>query len=121
VKKPRETELVRTLLDYLHLIKGALAWRQNSGAAVFGEGSQRRFVRMNTAAGCSDIIGIMPDGSGRLLAVEVKMPGKQPTPMQAAFLDQVNSAGGCAFVAHSIGELDMELNNRWGNSSQRRP
>jgi hypothetical protein len=106
MKAPRETDLVRTCLQLLRL-RGILAWRVNSGAALGEHRGKRRFVRFNTARGCSDILGILP--GGRFLAVEAKLPGRQPTADQAAFLGAVEAAGGLAIVVHELGELQKAL------------
>ena len=107
LKAPRETHLVRACLDYLRL-RGVYCWRQNSGAAVFGQGKARRFVRMTRGVqGVSDILGILP--GGRFVAVEAKMPGNRPTPDQAAFLDAVRAQGGVALVVTDVAELAAEL------------
>ncbi len=55
--------------------------------------------------GVSDIIGILPDGSGRMFACEVKTERGRVTPHQARFIDRVNAAGGIGFVARSIEDV----------------
>lgn len=102
MKKPSETALVKACLDYLRL-RGIMAWRTNSGAMTVESKGKKRFVRFNGAQGCSDVLGILP--GGMFLAVECKMPGKNPTPLQRAFLDAVVRAGGASFVIHDLGEL----------------
>ena len=42
---------------------------------------------------------------GRFLAVEAKMPGKEPTPRQETFLASVNAMGGLGLCVHSVDEL----------------
>ena len=58
--------------------------------------------------GVSDIIGCLPK-TGRFLAIEVKRPGNKPTAEQQQFIDIINDAGGLAFVAHSIEEVQTKL------------
>jgi hypothetical protein len=106
MKAPRETDLVRACLQLLRL-RGVLAWRVNSGAVAGEYRGRRRFVKFNTAKGCSDILGILP--GGRFLAVECKMPGRKTTPDQAAFLDAVRMAGGLALVVRDVRELQAAL------------
>lgn len=79
----------------------AVAWceRQNSGAAKVGG----RFIRFGWR-GCSDIIGQLKDG--RLLACEVKAPKGKLRVEQQLFIDQVNHAGGVAFMARNY--LDVQ-------------
>jgi hypothetical protein len=49
--------------------------------------------------GVVDIIGMLRDG--RFLALEVKMPDKQPTPEQLEFLAIVRDAGGVAGIVEN--------------------
>ena len=61
--------------------------------------------------GLSDIIGQMRSVGlidGRLLAIEVKQPGKEPTPSQVEFLNKVRRNGGISGVAHNVEEA-MEI------------
>ena len=106
----KEQDTVRAILAYLGA-RGVLAWRNNVGAVSAGG----RFVRFGSK-GMSDIIGVLPPrletnnrNFGRFLAIEVKRPGQQPTPYQAGFLDQVRKAGGVAFVATSVQDVEREL------------
>ena len=57
--------------------------------------------------GISDIIACSPDG--RFIAVEVKQPGKQPTPLQLEFLLNVHANKGFAICVHSLDELKEAL------------
>src|SRR5690348_9795815 len=66
--------------------------------------------------GVSDIIGCLPDG--RFLAIEVKRPGGKPTPEQQQFIDTINQAGGLAFVAHSVEEVQEQLHGYFRRNSQ---
>ena len=58
--------------------------------------------------GVSDIIGCIPK-TGRFLAIEVKRPGGKPTPEQQQFIDTINQAGGLAFVARNVEEVEQAL------------
>jgi hypothetical protein len=108
MKAPRETDLTKACLQLLAL-RGVLCWRQNSGAAVFGQGKARRFVQMTRGVkGISDILGILPP-AGRFLAVECKRPGNKPTADQQGFLDAITAAGGAALVVHDVAELAAAL------------
>lgn len=107
MKKPREQDLVRQCLDWLHL-QGALAWRQNQGgfAGVNGNG-KKRFVRFTHGEeGIADIIGCW---RGRFLAVECKRPGEEPTPEQAYFLARAEAQGGIGLCVHTLDELIADL------------
>lgn len=101
--QPREKEIQSVLLEYLALV-GIKAWRQNSGAFKSESG---HFYRFSSIKGQSDIIGLLP--SGKFLAVEVKRPGKLPSPDQINFINMVRGSQGVAIVAHSLEELMFEL------------
>lgn len=103
MKPATETALVHACLDLLRM-RGCFVWRQNSGGVRATYKGKSRFFRFNHATGCSDIIGMMPDG--RFLAVECKLPGKLLTTHQAAFLDAVRATGGVALVATCLRDLD---------------
>jgi hypothetical protein len=66
----------------------------------------------------SDIIGCRLK-TGRFLAIEVKRPGGKPTPEQQQFIDTINHAGGLAFVARSIEEVEQHWNGNIGADNQR--
>ena len=93
--------------DILSLIRlalserGIISWRNNTGALKDKDG---RLIRYGLCQGSSDIIGIMPDG--RFLAIEVKKPGKKPTPEQLNFIEAIRRHGGVAGVVHSPEELE---------------
>jgi hypothetical protein len=106
MKAPREGDLLKACLQLLQLHR-IPCWRQNAGAATFGSGAGRRFVRFSPP-GTADILGCLPP-SGRLLAVEVKRPGGRLTPAQAAFLDHVRAAGGLALVVRDVRDLQRAL------------
>lgn len=103
----RETALVRACLDLLRL-RGCFAWRQNQGGMTASYKGRSRFLRFAGVDGISDIIGLLPR-TGRLLAVECKMPGKRPTDAQRGFLDAITAAGGLSLIVHDVIELDAAL------------
>lgn len=105
IRLPKERDVQRTILQYLRLL-GWPAWRFNSGAMQQGD----RFVRFNTAKGCSDLLFIAP--GGLFGACEVKCGKNRPTALQAAFLEMVRRSGGVAVVARSVQELDAALRER---------
>ena len=52
--------------------------------------------------GRSDIRGILPDGHGRSLVLELKAPGKEPSDEQLAYLDRAREHGALAFWADDL-------------------
>lgn len=105
VKAPLEKDIQRTIRDYLSLL-GALPIRMNSGAFGGEHKGKRWYVRLNDLDGCPDLIVCL---SGRFVAVEVKRPGEKPTDKQTAALDAIRRAGGLAFVARSVDDVEKAL------------
>jgi len=105
---PTEADILRQCHAYLTGVRGWFCWRASTGAARYrnADGTQR-LMRFGPL-GQPDILGVIPH-CGRLLAVEIKRPGRSPTRAQADFLDRVNRSGGLAFVAHSLDELIESL------------
>jgi hypothetical protein len=103
VKKPSESGLVKSCLDLLKL-RGIWAWRENTTGLLRTDSKGRKFWAAPKLKGKSDILGIVPP-HGRLLCIECKMPGEEPTPHQALFLAAVHDAGGLAFVVSDVADL----------------
>lgn len=83
-----------------------VCWRSNTGAL---EDATGRKVYFGLCEGASDLVGIVrvlidhrregqvwAESLGRFFALEVKAPGKEPTPAQYEFLDLVRKMGGAA-------------------------
>lgn len=73
-----------------------------------------RWLTSGLGVGSSDLIGWNPVTIGGhrvavFTAIEVKMPGRNPSPQQIAFLDAVSAAGGIAILAHSVEEARERL------------
>lgn len=98
-----EQYIQKQILDYLRF-RGIPCYKhQNAGIRKL-DGS---YIPTHTR-GVSDIIGCLPK-SGRFLAIEVKRPGGKATQEQQNFLDTINEAGGLAFVATSVEDVEHEL------------
>ena len=105
--QPKESEIQKAILDYLRL-RGIFCWKNNSvGIYKKATGS---YISVGMK-GVADILGVLGDGSGRLIAVEVKRPGNYPTPEQKLFLEQITAKKGIAFVAYGIEDCEKELNH----------
>lgn len=59
-----------------------------------------------TKSGNPDIICCL---NGRFMAIEVKQPGKHPTELQKLKMDKIRAAGGVAFVACSIDDVENAI------------
>jgi len=91
--EPKESEIKRSIRRYLDL-RGIFNWNQWQGQM--------------SVPGVPDIVGILP-GSGKILGIEVKRPGKKPSIVQIAFIEAINKSGGIAFVASSVEEVALKL------------
>ena len=107
MKAPSESAILRGCLDLLRLRK-VFHFRYNQGAIPTGKGGYRKFRGM---PGVSDILAVLPDGSGRLFAIEVKRHGGRLSAHQQAFLDLVNQANGYGVVVYSVAELESVLSD----------
>ena len=56
------------------------------------------------AKGTSDIIG-MQKGTGRFIAIEIKIGADSLSPEQHEFLNDVSEGGGIAMIAHSLDDF----------------
>lgn len=101
---PTEADILRQCFQYLQTVRRYMVWRSSTGAARYtNRDGTTRLMRFGPL-GQPDILGVIPH-LGRLLAVEIKRPGRSPTRAQADFLDRVNRSGGLAFCVHSLQEL----------------
>lgn len=98
-----EGKLVSGVLTYLR-IRQIVAWRNNTGALRNQHG---RPVAFGTK-GSGDIFALLPPG-GRFVSIECKQPGRYPTKVQKAFMAMINGQGGMAFVARSIDDVIVAL------------
>jgi Holliday junction resolvase len=104
-----EQAIVNQILDWLHM-NGAWAIRINSGGKpVENAKGQKHFIRM-APAGTPDIIACWP--GGLMMGIECKVPGKEPTDIQAATLQQIRDIGGLAVVAYSSDDVEAALKER---------
>jgi len=106
--EPSEAEILKDIMKLLHVHpKVAKAWRVNSGVAKYQSGEGTRYVRMNTAKGMSDVMGVLKDG--RTLAIECKSRTGTVHAHQHEFLNSISAAGGVAFVARSVSDVLTKL------------
>lgn len=96
----REGPIQQAILGYLAL-KHVFAFRVNT-TGVYDP--KRKIFRKspNVLKGVSDILGCY---QGKMLAIEVKAPGRKEKPEQTKFLQRVNDAGGLGFIARSVDDV----------------
>lgn len=97
-----ETAIVRSIITALTL-RRAWCWRVNSGATVVGEGAARRLIKL-APPGTPDILGVLPDGSGRMFGLEVKTQRGKQTAAQIDWQKRAETAGVKYRVVRSVAE-----------------
>ncbi len=95
----KETDILQ--LCRIEASKYAVVFRMNSGSLQDKSG---RWVNFGYK-GMADLCGWMLDGTARYVALEIKQPGKNPTPEQSAFIAAVRRAGGIAGVCCSAEDV----------------
>jgi len=100
-----ESDIQRQILDYLSL-KGIFHYRNNTSGIYIQKTGK---YRPSHSKGAPDIVGIVPDGSGRFLGIEIKKPGGKLSPDQIVFLDNIWKAGGIPIVAYSLEDVIRAL------------
>lgn len=96
MKAPRETDLVKSCLQWLQHA-GFMAWRNNTG----GMRVRDRFYKFGDK-GSPDILAVR---DGVPLAVECKMPGNKQSDFQTTWADNWRRHGGVYLLVHSLDEL----------------
>jgi hypothetical protein len=99
--KPKESEIERSIRRYLDM-KRIFNWPTHAGQII------------PVSNGVPDIIGILP-GDGRILGIEVKLPGWKPPredskrykhyAEQRDFLENIRKSKGVAFFASSVDDV----------------
>lgn len=87
-----EQDIQSKIMEYIKSI-GGLPIKQNQ-------------IGIYAQAGVPDIIACV---NGRFVAIEVKRPGQKPKPIQYAFIDAINKAGGFAFWTDNLEEVKTKL------------
>jgi hypothetical protein len=95
-----ETALSAFIRDALLATGRVLLWRNNVGRLQDIRG---RWITYGLGVGSPDLVGILRP-SGRMIAFEVKLPGKSPTPEQLAWHRAAAAAGALVVVVHSVEE-----------------
>lgn len=94
-----ETQLVSNILHYLNT-RNIWAWRNNVGGFW-----RKGFYVHCGLKGLPDIIGIMPDGSGRFFGIEVKGDTGKLSGEQTGALSKIRRLGGVGIVARSLEDV----------------
>lgn len=96
----QERDVQRAVLEYLNARGDVFCWRNNKGS--------KGYVKFGGPDGASDILGYFRN-TGRIVAIEIKAPGKKPRADQVAFLAAIERAGGFACWCSDVAALDATL------------
>lgn len=94
----RETNIIQSIR--LACSDIALLFRNNTGVLPDKNG---RPVRFGLAVGSGDIVGLRKSDA-RFISLEIKQPGKKPTPEQINFITAIQKNGGLSGVATNVEE-----------------
>lgn len=97
-----EQSLIKPTIDWLTAM-GCCVWRQNAGGMKATYKGRNRFIKFSHREGISDVIGFT--GTGKFIAVELKVGTNKPTEHQQNFLAEVRKRGGIAIVAYSLDDV----------------
>jgi len=98
-KAGREVRVVLKEKDITHQIRSVLK--------TFGIFHYKNHGGLGSAPGLPDITGCMKDGRG--FWIEVKTDKGRLSPHQERFIQNINDAGGLAFVARSVDDVIEKL------------
>jgi len=94
----KESDIQKAIMDYLRL-KGCLVFKHRN-VGIWKKKTNSYIPLSFGEKGISDIIGLTH--KGHFIAVEVKMPGKNPSKEQLDFIERVREKGGIAFWADCL-------------------
>ena len=97
----RETKIVRSIrIRLLHRF-GIRLWRRNCGGFKDSYGHHIRYG----SPGQSDLYGVMPRTATHV-EIEVKRPGKRPTPLQLRWLRHMTDLGAVAYWSDNANDAE---------------
>ena len=103
---PTEHDIQGLIINYLQS-KRYYVQRLNAGKYSMGEGRSKRFVQ-GVKTGTPDVMafrGIKGNQAVKLLFLEIKRPGNEPTVAQVLKMNELEEHGAQCFVIHSLEEL----------------
>lgn len=102
ITKPNANDTTTAIITYLNY-NGCMARRINTHGVYDAKNQIYRKLH-GQVKGTSDIIG-MQKGTGRLIAIEIKIGTDSLSPEQHEFLNDVSEGGGIAMIAHSFDDF----------------
>lgn len=103
---PKESLIVKQIETALRYWR-VLFWRMYTGPRVY---KGNKFLK-SLQVGMPDIIGVLPNG--RFFSIEVKRPGGKVTDAQLDTHNAIREAGGIAFIATGIEDVERELGGQF--------
>ncbi len=100
---PKEIDIQRDVLDYLTRNR-VLHWRVPLGPVLHG-GIRKK----NPMTGWPDILGVVPNSNGKLLAIEVKTPKGKVAPHQEEVMRSLRNSGCLVITARSVEDVRFYL------------
>jgi len=111
MKSKSETKVTANALTQFALktlpLCGFVVWRQNNGGVY--DPTKKVFRRNSSTPGISDILGYQK-GTGKIVAIEIKVGRDKLSPYQVDFLDGIEKSGGYSFVVKTPDDLECILN-----------
>lgn len=98
-----EAEIQHLIIAWLRTNNIFIRRINTTGVFDSSRGYYRALTGIANARGMPDLIGILPEG--RFLAIEVKTPRGKVSNEQCQVIDEINDAGGMAFVARSLDDV----------------
>lgn len=111
--KEKETDIVRSILDYLK-IRRILAWRMPVQGVMQSGGGKVRF-KPSPIAGFPDIAGLY---GGVLFCFEVKRSNGRVSEKQSVWIRQLREHGAHASVVRSVADVEAVLREIDGSRIQ---
>jgi len=107
-----ETALSRAIREAVNLSGLAVVWRAQAGRVRVAGGWMRL-----APPGMPDLVGYLSDGTGRFVAIEVKVPGhrtdRSRRGTQQAWRERIAQAGGVALEVESAAQAVREVGGAW--------
>lgn len=103
-----EKDIQTQILQWLRYQPRVFCWRQNAGMTIKEYKGKTRAWKSADVDGISDIIGVW---GSLAFAIEVKKKPNKPTPKQLMFQENFARAGGLAFTAYSLEDVQEVWRN----------
>jgi len=107
-----EYAMYRQIVDTLRYARPGVVWWHTPNEGKRNRATGGILKAMGMKPGVADFLFVIPP-DGKLAALEIKAPGNKPTAAQAAFLQEIQRAGGLAAWCDTW-ELAIKHLAAWG-------